>query len=246
MAMGAELHGKAAGERVCVIVQPCFLAWPGHFDLLSRADEMIYLDNVQYLRRGWYNRNRVLVQSAVQWLTVPVRRAPRDALIQHIEVDNDQDWRRRLLGTIRHAYGKAPHFKTYQPELEEFVNRDWHMLADLAIASTRLIFRWLGRDDFRFRRASEMGVDADDAQDRLIALCKAVGATTYLSGPTAKDYIGDGERFANAGLNLQWMEYGGMPYARSEVSPVPLSTLDLLFRTGAAAPSFIWPQETQP
>jgi len=229
-------------NATAVIVQPCFLPWRGYFDLLSRARTVIFLDTVQYVDRSWYNRNRIMTAQGPKWITVPLKKSPQRTTILDKRIDDSEPWRERMLATIRHAYARAPAFAELYPDLSETIAKPHELLRDLAVATIDWGFRTLGRP-LTYRLASEFDVDAPTPVGRLIALCKAVGATEYLSGPTARDYIADDGEFRAAGINLRWMEYSYPDYPQVAAHrETPLSIVDLLFNTGDTASRYIWPR----
>ncbi len=208
---------------------------------MSRADVVIFLDTVQYVRHSWYNRNRIVTAQGEQWITVPVQATGAlETPIREIRVAEQRDWRRKLLATLDQAYARHPHYADYREGLHALLNGAWPLLAPLAEASVRWCFAQLGRTP-RFVTASALDADHPDPVERLVRLCGAVGAERYLSGPSARSYITDPSRFASAGISLEWMVYDYPAYPQRRASAMPLSLLDLLFNVGAAAPQYIWP-----
>ena len=230
-----------ARDRTAVIIQPCFFPWRGQFDLMSRADVVVFLDTVQYVRHGWYNRNRIVTAQGEQWITVPVQSTGSLATpIREVRVAEQRDWRRKLLATLDQAYARHPHYADYRDALHALLGAPWPLLAPLAEASVRWCFAQLGRAP-RFVTASALGVDHADPVQRLVELCTAVGARRYLSGPAARAYIEAPTPFETAGIALEWMVYDYPDYPQLRASTLPLSVLDLLFNVGPAAPRYIWP-----
>jgi hypothetical protein len=229
------------GQRTAVIVQPCFLPWRGYFDLLSRADVVILFDSVQYVDRSWFNRNRIMTRQGPKWVTVPLVRTSRDQPIRDKAIDDATPWRARLLETLRHAYGRCQHFEPAFSSLRPVLMSETAHLRDLAAATIGWGFERLGRR-FECRFASDFAIGESRPIERLVALCKAVGADRYLSGPTARNYIHDDRAFAEAGIRLDWMAYDYpkypqlLPYDES-----PLSIVDLIFNTGDNAARYVWP-----
>ena len=231
--------------RRAVIIQPMFFPWRGQFDLQSRADVVIVLDTVQWVRRHWYNRNLIHGPNSAQWITVPVRSEDHhELMIKDVLIEtSDKSWQRRMLTALRHAYGKAPYFTSLFPQVEAMINAPHTHIAPLAEASLRFGFETLGRK-VEMIRASDIVADAPDPIARLIALCKAVGATHYLSGPAAQEYIGESTAFADAGITLEWMRYGYPDYPQARpFKERELSILDLLFNAGPEAARYIWPEQ---
>ncbi len=220
-----------------VILQPSYIPWRGYFDQIRRADLFVFYDDVQYDKRGWRNRNQIKTAHGKQWLTIPVnsRGAQTGRIpIHKISIVWDQPWNTDHLQSLRHSYGKAPYFGRYFPLLEEFYNRHDEWLADFTIALTIRLAQELGIRQTRFLRSS--GLEATGQKtDRLISILRQVGATHYLSGPSAKDYI-EPEKFAKAGVTLEYMQYDYPEYPQFYPPYDPsVSILDLMFMTGPEA-----------
>ncbi|HKS25568.1 MAG TPA: WbqC family protein [Thermoanaerobaculia bacterium] len=225
----------------CVILQPSYIPWRGYFDLIRRAGVFVFYDDVQYDTRGWRNRNRIKTPRGAQWLTIPVN--ARGAQTEHIAINRiatvPEPWARKHFETLRLFYGAAPHFSDYLPWLERAYAEPPPLLADFTIATTIELAGMLGISGTRFWRSSELGVGGGKTE-RLVNIARHVGATSYLSGPSAKSYI-EPERFAEAGIALEYMEYGYPEYPQLYPPYDPqVSVLDLLFMTGAEAPRYIW------
>jgi hypothetical protein len=221
-------------ETVVVVEQPNYLPWLGYFDLIAQSDVWVWYDDVQYTRRDWRNRNRVAgPRESVEpvWLTVPVKSRGRyEQKICEVEIDHDRPWVRKHLETVRHCYGDAPWFGEVFALLSKVLARGHARLADLTIELNEELCRYLGLAP-EFRRSSALGV-AGDRQERLIEICRRLGATTYLSGPAARSYISP-ELFERAGLELRYIVYDYPPYDRGGRPFVPrLSILDPLVCLG--------------
>jgi hypothetical protein len=233
------MTSKAGKNYTAVIIQPCFFPWRGQFDLLSRGNETIFLDTVQFSKGSWYNRNRAPGNNGATWITVPVQCGCHKMAIRDVQISDKYDWRERILGILRSAYQRAPHFKEYFPVIHDFLMRDWANLADLSMQSVLLSLKLLDVE-IVYHKASALPVQETDPILRLVALCNTVGASRYLSGPSAKAYIGEGEQFAQAGIEIAWMEYPAYPPYRTGGAE-EYSILDLIFHEGPNAAAYIWP-----
>ena len=219
-------------SNTLVVLQPGYLPWLGFFDQMQRADVFVYYDDVQFDKHGWRNRNRVKApDGAPHWLTVPVLHSGRNwPAILKVEIDNRTPWARKHVGTLKQFYGKAPHVHRYLPVLEEMLDRRWELLVDLDLAVTGLVCGWLGLER-RTLRASALGIPGKQSE-RLLALCRHVGASCYLSGSSARDYL-DTELFARHGIAVEWQDYAHPVYPQQHGDFVPyLSIVDLLFNCG--------------
>lgn len=224
-----------------VILQPSYIPWRGYFDQIFRADVFVFYDDVQYDKHGWRNRNRIMNRQGGQWLTIPVHSkgvVTEGIPINEVEIAWEQPWSERHWRAIREAYAKAPYFKEYAPWLEEIYQRRPAMLADFTIPLTIEIARKLGNQKTRFMRSSELQVTGQKT-GRLIQILTQIGATHYISGPSAKSYIED-DQFQAAGITLEYMEYNYPPYPQLNANFDPqVSILDLLLMTGPEACSYI-------
>ncbi len=221
----------APPSRTLVILQPGYLPWLGFFDQVRRADAFCYYDDVQYDKHGWRNRNRIKTPSGPLWLTVPVlhhgKGQPR---INEVLIDTKSNWQRKHLASLKQYYAKAPYVSRYLPELEEIVNRPWTHLVDLDIAVAGLMAGWL-KLPAPGARTSALGIEGSPSE-RLLELCRHFGATRYLSGDAAKDYL-DVELFAQHGVEVVWQNYQHPAYPQQYGSFVPfLSAIDLILNCG--------------
>jgi len=215
------------------IHQPQYLPWLGYLAKWAAADELVFLDTVQYEKNGWQNRNRIKTAGGPRWLTVPVH-AKLGTPIEAVGVDTAQPWRVRHLRAIEDAYARAPYLARHHEALRRLYATDWPRLAPLAVATAEWLARAMGIAT-PARLASALGVAASvpaDPTGRLIALCRAVGGDTYLAGRDGAKYI-DLEAFARAGIGVLYQDYKHPEYAQLHGEFAPnLSALDLLLTHG--------------
>ncbi len=215
------------------IHQPQYLPWLGHFAKLAAADCWIFLDTVQYEKNGWQNRNRIKTPRGAQWLTVPVR-ARLGTLIRDVEIDAGQPWQRKHLEALRVNYARAPHFARYFGDLERLLRRPWRLLADLNVEVTRFLAGALGLSR-RMVRASELPAASADPTGRLLDLCRAVGADSYLAGQDGARYM-DLEQCRGSRVAVWGQEYQHPTYTQLDGDFLPfLSVVDLLLTHGESS-----------
>jgi len=215
--------------------QPHYVPWLGYFAKWAAADLFVFLDTVQFEKNGWQNRNRIKTRDGPRWLTVPVR-VSLGTPIKDVTIDGSQPWPARHLRMIEHAYAKAPCWPRWRDRVREFYGGQWTHLAPLAAESAAWLARALGIA-VPTRLASEIALpdgDPKDATGRLVALCRAVGADTYLAG-TASSYM-DLDQFSEAGIAVETQRYEHPSYAQEHGEFTPfLSALDLLLMHGDEA-----------
>lgn len=211
------------------IHQPQFLPWLGYLEKIARADLFVVLDQVQFKKQEWQNRNRIRTADEWQWLTVPVHQRFGQR-IHEVHVNRQVDWRRRHLRALALHYAKAPYRDLALAGLRRLYETDWERLVDLNLA----VIRWL-LETFQIttpvRLASELSL-RDQPTDRLIDICRAVGAATYLAGPGAEQYL-DRPRFERSGLRLELQRFQHPVYIQCYDPFIPgMSALDLLLMEG--------------
>lgn len=219
--------------------QPQFLPYLGFFYKIARCDLLVLMDDVQFLERGHQHRNLIKMQTGTQWLTVPVRQQ-RGQLIKDVKIDDQQRWARKHWAALRTNYSGSPFWKELAPELEAILVHKSHTnLSDLDCELLSWAMRQLGLAT-PMRLSSTLDVEGEQSQ-RHINICKAVGATTYVSGSGGRLYM-DLQLFADAGIEVRFAEFTARPYPQlyPQHGFVPnLSVVDALFNVGPAARDLI-------
>lgn len=225
--------------RRIAIVQSNYIPWKGYFDLINAVDEFVLYDDVQYTRRDWRNRNRIKSARGPVWLTVPVRVKGRfEQTIAETEIA-DPSWGTEHWRTLVHAYARAPYFGVYRDLFEPlYLGQSPERLSEVNRRLLLAVCDALGIGT-PITLSSEYRL-VEGKQERLIEICRQAGATTYLSGPAARSYI-DEAHFADAGVTVEWADYGGYPEYPQQHPPFDhyVSVLDLLFNVGPRAPEYM-------
>ncbi|MGC8667773.1 MAG: WbqC family protein [Chthonomonadales bacterium] len=213
------------------IHQPHYLPWLPYVHKVALADLFILLDDAAYTKNGWQNRNKIKNANGWQYLTVPVR-ASLNQPIHTVEIAQP-GWGSAHSAALKANYSKAPYYAQHAAFFEECFTRPWHRLADLNEAVLRYILEAVGIR-VEIVRSSTLNVPGCATQ-RLVDLCRAVGATAYLSGRYAAQTYLEPHMFQDAGIELYLQEWH-CPVYRQQFPKVPflpdLSIVDLLFNEG--------------
>ncbi|MCW2002505.1 hypothetical protein FHY30_001198 [Xanthomonas arboricola] len=225
-------------KKKVAILQSNYIPWKGYFDLIAAVDEFILFDDMQYTRRDWRNRNQIKTPQGVQWLTVPVlTKGKYHQTIAETELDGDQ-WTALHWKALVQNYRRAPHFDQIAAWLEPLYVKSYTHLSQMNRCFIEAICQQL-HITTKIRSSADY-VLLDGKTERLADLCRQAGATEYLSGPAAKDYV-DETIFRDHGIQLSWFDYAGYP-------PYPqvwgefahgVSVLDLLFNCGQDAHAYM-------
>lgn len=231
--LGVDFFGKYGIIRVMIIAihQPEFLPYIGFFERMAEADIFVALDDVGYQKNAFINRNRIKTQKGEKWITVPVQGRSPNKKINEVLIDNSQNWALSQLGSIKQAYSKAPHFKEIFGLLEEAFGKKWKKIADLDIYLIEKVNEYLGINT-KIVKSSDLNVEGGGTE-RLIKICKELGADEYLSGPGSdKGHGVEKSEFERQGIKVKIKEFSGKgPY---------LSIIDLLFNYGPESSNILY------
>jgi hypothetical protein len=222
---------------VVAINQPCYLPWRGHFALMKAADLFVFYDDVQFTSntsRSFAARVQLKTAQGRRWLTVPVHKSGRfGQRIDEVTIADDGRWPARHVAAVREALRAAPFAGAVEPVLAALASGAWSHLAELTIATTRLMAELLGVQP-KVLRSSALGVPGAGSA-RVLAVCQSLGATRYVTGHGALDYL-DHEAFEGAGIQVEYMDYDLSSYPQRHGAFEPYVTaLDLLANTGPEA-----------
>lgn len=227
-------------HKTVSILQSNYIPWKGYFDLIDRSDEFVILDDVQYTKNDWRNRNRIKTPHGVQWITIPIRTHGRfGQTICEAEV-SDKEWAHKHWKTISQNYASAPFFEFYKGRFEEiYINNSEVNLSRINHKLITEVVQILGIST-KITWSMEYDVDVSDPTERVIRICKLAAASAYLSGPAAKGYI-NRTLFNRAGIKLRFIDYSGYPEYAQLYPPFEhaVSILDLIFSVGPDAIRYI-------
>lgn len=222
------------------ILQSNYIPWKGYFDIINMVDEFILYDDMQYTRRDWRNRNKIVTPNGLLWLSIPVEN--KGKFYQKINETKvmDNKWVDSHWQSIRYNYVKAPYYEQYAPRIQAVYEacKQEEYLSQINYRFIKEICEILGIET-KITWSSDYQL-VDGKTERLVGLVKDAGGGYYLSGPAAKDYIVD-ELFEEAGIELAWMDYSGYPQYKqfSDSFEHGVSILDLLFQEGPNAKNYM-------
>lgn len=214
------------------INQPAYLPWLGYFHRIEVSDAQVVLDDVQFEKNSFTNRNKVRTHDGWCWLTVPIKTAGKfgDLAINQVEIANEKLWASKHWSTLRLNYAKAPYFNEHSRFFEAIYSREWQKLGDLAGEITDYLLKAFGIPTKRYL-SSELKV-AGKKDQLVLNLCRELGATVYLSGPLGRNYLRE-ELFREQGIAVRYHDYHHPTYSQVYPGFEPyMAALDLLFNAG--------------
>lgn len=210
------------------IMQPYFLPYIGYWQLLNAVDKYVIYDDVNYIKGGWINRNRILINKEAKYFTIKLNGASSNKLINEIEVSTDKIYKKKMLKTVEEGYKKAPFFNIVFPIIEEIIENDEKNLAKYLKYSIEKICNYLEIKTELFM-SSELEKDNSlKGKDKVINICKKLGATEYYNAIGGQELYSF-EEFKDNGIELKFVKTEEIIYKQFNDEFIGnLSMLDIL------------------
>jgi len=223
--------------KTIAILQSNYIPWKGYFDIVAAADEFLIFDEVRFTKNDWRNRNQIVLDGRKHWLTIPVKTSGTfGERIDRIETARP-DWHRAHWDTLRQAYGAAPFYREMAPFFEALY-RDAAPLRLLTEINELFLRRLAALLDLptAILRADVVPRETPNPTERLVEICRARGATDYITGPAARAYLKP-ELLRAVGVRLHFANYQDYPKYPQSMTPFDhrVSVIDTLFWCGCAA-----------
>ncbi len=217
---------------IITIHQPNYFPYPGFFHKLSLADTFVVMDDIQY-QYDYTNRNKIVANNTEGWtrIIVPTKKQHKFFAINNVEINNELPWRETNWRQIYESYKDSKFFNLYQEYLESLYKKEWTHLFAINLEIIKKTMEWL---DIKIKIVLESQLDVSgNATERLVNVCKTIGADTYVSGIGGKTYL-DERLFAENKIKLVYQNYTPIVYSQQlSKSFIPnLSILDLLANVG--------------
>jgi len=209
------------------IMQPYFLPYAGYFQLIASVDNFVLYDNIKYTKKGWINRNRMLLNGTDAMFSLPLKKGSDSLHVSERELATDYD-RTKLLKQLKGCYGRSPHFELTFSVLEQIVRHEDANLFRYIRHSILQLCEHLGIKT-EIRISSEIAIDHElKGQDKVLALCRAVGADTYINTIGGVELYAKDD-FRAQGIDLQFIKARPFEYPQFGAPFVPwLSIVDVL------------------
>jgi len=217
---------------IVTIHQPNYFPYPGFFHKLASADIFVIMDDVQY-QYDHTNRNKIIANNPQGWtrIAIPTKKQHKFFPICDVEINNEFLWREKNWSLIYNSYGEAKFFHLYRDYLENLYKKEWTNLFAINFEIIKKLIEWL---DIKVKLVleSELNVSGNSTE-RLVSVCKSVGASVYVSGMGGKQYL-DEKQFSKNNINLVYQNYKPIVYPQqlSKSFIQNLSVLDLLMNIG--------------
>ena len=224
-------------EKKVVILQSNYIPWKGYFDLIAFADEFIFYDDVQFTKNDWRNRNRIKTAQDLKWLSIPVG-SDIHRPIREVKISSDQ-WQKKHWRSLECNYSRAPYFEEIEKWLKPlYLEQRYTFLSDANFCFIKAICEYLNiKTTLNWSWKYNSG---EGKSERLAELCLQAGATEYLTGPSARNYL-DEKAFEKEKIKVKYFDYNDYPSYSQSWGPFvhEVSILDLLFNCGKDSVSYM-------
>lgn len=209
-------------------MQPYFLSYIGYFQLIHAVDVFVVYDDVNYIKKGWINRNNLLVNGKGFLFSIPLKDVSQNKFINQIEIDENSGWRTDLLKTITLSYKKAPFFAEVFPILEDIIGYKENNLAKLITYSLSKICNFLSIET-EIMTSSDIDKNNDlKGQDKIIEICKKIKADNYVNAIGGIELY-DRDAFIKDDISLHFIKSNTINYSQFKNEFIPwLSIIDVM------------------
>jgi len=210
------------------IMQPYFFPYIGYFQLINAVDKFVIYDDVNYINRGWINRNRILVNGTPNFFTIPLKKASQNKLINEIDVSMDKKERKNFLRTFELSYKNSPYFNIVYPLIVNVMISQELKIAELAILSIQAICKYL-EINTEFIVSSKKYSNSDlKTADRLIDICRIENYKHYIN-PIGGIKLYDKKEFEKNDIKLNFLKTLDFSYNQFDNNFIPnLSIIDVM------------------
>jgi len=204
-------------STVCAIMQPTFLPWLGYFNLISRVEKFVFLDDVQLSKQSWQTRNKLFTGRNVNWVSCPIsKKTSNDTRICDVSISQNTNWRSKLIKTIKQNYTKTPFFNDCLDLLSIIESAPTH---NLSVFNQHIIMSASTHLDLntKFVVASDLECGGKKSH-HLLEICRAINANHYLSPKGAQEYIEEEGVLVNELDSITYQNYVPRPYVQHHSS----------------------------
>jgi len=214
-------------------MQPYFFPYAGYFSLIKHTDKFILLDEVQFIRHGWIERNRILNQNQ-GWIYIKVplvKEEGRITIIKNLKIKNEQDWKQKIVSQLIAYKREAPYYKQVMDLINEVFKEDFYDIVSLNQSSLNIVCEYLGiKHDIEVFSKMDISIEKPEAPDEwALNISKAIGDVKEYWNPAGGQSFFDKNKYNDAGILLKFQKNNLLPYNQFRTVFEPgLSIIDLM------------------
>jgi hypothetical protein len=203
------------------IMQPYFFPYLGYFQLIHAVDQFIFLDNVNYIKRGWIHRNRIMTKSGIIYFGASTSKSSQFQKINEVKIVADEKWRNKLLKTLRHAYGSAINFEAVNALVKDALETNTSYLSEICKKGIGNICKYLEINTNLIDSSQDYNTSDLRGQQRILKICKDSSASHYIN-PTGGRDLYDYDIFERQGIKLNFIQMKKIDYENQSLSIIDI------------------------
>ncbi len=210
------------------VMQPYLFPYIGYWQLIHAVDKFVVYDDVNFIKKGWINRNNILINNQANLFSIPLKEVSQNKLINEIYLSEELKWRSTFLKTITQAYKKAPYFEPVYSLIEEIITAEVSKISDLIVASLNGLNAYMGITTTLVESAVVYEAAHLKGQERILEICKKEKVTQYIN-PIGGQELYSKELFKEKGIELSFIKTHPIRYSQFGKEFIPwLSIIDVL------------------
>tara|TARA_B100001996_G_C18555639_1_gene552626 strand:- start:165 stop:857 length:693 start_codon:yes stop_codon:yes gene_type:complete len=215
------------------IMQPTFFPWPGYFNLISSVENFVFLDDAQFSKGSWHNRNKIFLLDKIHWLTLPIEKQKLHTPLNKTVIKNKDTFKTNIKSKIINAYKDCPHYNCVKEILTFLDKINDNILSEVNISIIKFICKKLNLNEVNFFKSSQMNIEGKRTQ-KVIKILDKIGATSYLSAEGAQNYLAEDDYNSHTKIPLSFLKYSQTEYYQKMTKEFVsnLSIIDVIANTG--------------
>ena len=215
------------------IMQPTFFPWPGYFNLISSVENFVFLDDAQFSKGSWHNRNKIYLLNKIHWLTLPIEKQKLHTPLNKTIIQNKNIFKTSIKSKIVNAYKDYPHYHCVKEILNFLEKLNDEILSEINILIIKFICKKLNLTKVNFFKSSQMNIEGKRTQ-KIIKILDKIKATSYLSAVGAENYLVEDDYASHTNIPLKFLKYSQTEYYQKMTKEFVsnLSIIDVIANTG--------------
>ena len=208
------------------VMQPYFLPYLGYFQLIDSVDSFVFFDDVNFIKKGWINRNSILLNNEAHKFTIPLIKASQNKLINEIYLFDYLTWRNSFMSKIEVSYKSAPNYSNILDLIHDILYaNNFELISDLSSSSVMKIMDYINLNRTTFK-SSNLNYSSSNATGKIVSICKKMNATEYIN-PINGKFLYDSKEFNENNLEIKIIKMSN-EISYSQNSPTFISNLSII------------------
>ena len=214
-------------------MQPTFFPWPGYFNLISSVENFVFLDDAQFSKGSWHNRNKIFLSNKIHWLTLPIEKQKLHTPLNKTIIQNKDIFKTSIKSKIVNAYKDYPHYHCVKEILNFLDKLNDEILSEINILIIKFICKKINLNKVNFFKSSQMNIEGKRTQ-KVIKILDKIKATSYLSAIGAENYLVEDDYASHTKIPLNFLKYSQTEYSQKMTKEFVsnLSIIDVIANTG--------------